>query len=163
MGRVVTLKELRAIRSRLKAHGKRVVFTNGTFDIIHRGHVEYLSRARSFGDVLIVGLNTDGSIRRIKGKGRPINPGSDRAAVLAALRPVDYICFFRSTTPARLIAEIVPDVLVKGADWKRADIVGGDLVERAGGAVRRVRLSPGRSTTAVIKRVLQAYPRGGRA
>jgi len=160
MGRVVTLGELRAIRSRLRAGGKRVVFTNGTFDIIHRGHVEYLAKARSFGDVLVVGLNTDASIRKIKGKGRPINPGGDRAAVLAALRAVDYVCFFRSTTPAHLIAQLMPDVLVKGADWKRADIVGGSLVERAGGRVRRVRLTPGRSTTSIIERVLRAYRRG---
>lgn len=157
MGRVLSLPALVRRRRRLAREGKKVVFTNGTFDILHRGHVEYLAAARAMGDVLIVGLNTDASIRRLKGRGRPINPGSDRAAVLAALRSVDYVCFFGASTPARMISRVMPDVLVKGADWKTRDIVGRDVVAAHGGAVRRVRLTPGRSTTEIIERVLRNY------
>jgi len=157
MGRLVSSRELSAIRRRLRREGKTVVFTNGTFDIIHRGHVEYLARARRMGDVLVVGLNTDASIRRIKGNRRPINPNADRAAVLAALHPVDYVCFFRGNTPERLIRLLLPDVLVKGADWPVKAIVGKAIVERSGGVVRTVRLVAGRSTTGVIGRVLAAY------
>lgn len=137
-----------------------MVFTNGTFDILHRGHVEYLTAARRLGDVLVVGLNTDASIRRIKGDPRPINRGRDRAAVLAALGAVDYVCFFGGDTPLRLISVVVPDVLVKGADWSVSAIVGRDVVERHGGRVRTIRLTPGRSTTGVIEKILQAYRRG---
>ncbi len=159
MGSVVTLKRLAGIRRRLRREGMTVVFTNGTFDILHRGHVEYLAAAKRLGDVLIVGLNTDASVRRIKGNGRPINRGADRAAVLAALGMVDYVCFFGEDTPARIIARLIPDVLVKGADWKKADIVGRDVVEQHGGTVRTVRLTAGRSTTNVIGRILQTYRR----
>ena len=134
---------------------KTVVFTNGTFDIVHRGHVEYLSAAKALGDVLIVGLNTDASIRRIKGEGRPINSNAERAAVLAALRAVDYVCFFGDDTPAAMIARVVPDVLVKGADWKPAEIVGRDVVKQHGGVVKTIRLTPGRSTTGLIHRILE--------
>lgn len=157
MRKTVPLAELVRIRKRLKRQGKTVVFTNGTFDIVHRGHVEYLEKAKRLGDVLIVGLNTDASIRRIKGPKRPINPNADRAAVLAALASVDYICFFGDETPLRLITRLVPDVLVKGADWKIDAIVGKDVVEQHGGSVKTIRLTPGRSTTNVIQRVLDAY------
>ena len=157
MGSLVGLKELVILRRRLRRAGKTVVFTNGTFDILHRGHVEYLASARRQGDVLVVGLNTDASIRRIKGAPRPINPGRDRAAVLAGLASVDYVCFFGDDTPARLIARLIPDVLVKGADWSIGAIVGKDVVERHGGRVRTVRLTPGRSTTGMIERILAAY------
>ena len=157
MKKIVTLPVLARIRARLRRRGKRVVFTNGTFDILHRGHVEYLAAARRMGDVLIVGLNSDASIRRIKGPKRPINREPDRAAVLAALGCVDYVCPFGDDTPYRMIRRLVPDVLVKGADWKKAEIVGSDVVRGAGGSVRTVRLTPGRSTTNVIARVLKAY------
>jgi D-beta-D-heptose 7-phosphate kinase/D-beta-D-heptose 1-phosphate adenosyltransferase len=157
MGSVMTIEKLTRRRRALKRAGKTVVFTNGTFDIIHRGHVEYLQAARAMGDVLVVGLNTDASIRRIKGKGRPINLNRDRAAVLAALGCVDFVCFFGQNTPQCLIARLVPDVLVKGADWKADDIVGKDIVEAGGGVVRRIRLTAGRSTTNVIQRVLRRY------
>ena len=163
MGRVVRLAELVRIRRSLRRQGKVVVFTNGTFDILHRGHVEYLAAARALGDVLIVGLNTDASIRRIKGKGRPINPNRDRAAVLSALAAVDYVCFFRGDTPIGIITSVIPDVLVKGADWKKEAIVGKDIVERNGGAVHRIRLTRGRSTTNVITRVLEIYASGNKA
>lgn len=157
MGRVVDRTGLINIRRRLKRAGRCVVFTNGTFDILHRGHVEYLQAARRLGDVLVVGLNTDASIRRIKGEKRPINPNRDRAIVLAALGCVDYVCLFGDNTPQRLIAALIPDVLVKGADWKADAIVGKDIVEAHGGCVRRIRLTKGRSTTNVIQRILSKY------
>ncbi len=157
MGRVVTTSALVRVRRALARQGRRVVFTNGTFDIIHRGHVEYLAAARRLGDVLVVGLNTDASIRRIKGKGRPINRNADRAAVLAALGCVDYVVFFGENTPGKLIRQLVPDVLVKGADWKPDAIVGADTVLAHGGRVKTIRLTPGRSTTNVIQRVLERY------
>src|SRR5512140_1681357 len=128
MGKIVTLRELLRIRRSLARRRKHVVFTNGTFDMIHRGHVEYLAAARRLGDVLVVGLNTDASIRRIKGKGRPINPNADRAAVLAALACVDYVVFFGENTPGKLINRLIPDVLVKGADWRPDAIVGAETV-----------------------------------
>lgn len=157
MGKPLSLNALVAVRRRLRKQGKKVVFTNGTFDIVHRGHVEYLAKAKMLGDVLIVGLNSDASIRRIKGPKRPINPNTDRAAVLSALASVDYVCFFGEDTPQRLIAKVIPDVLVKGADWKVDTIVGKDIVEENGGVVKTIRLTPGRSTTNVIQRVLDAY------
>jgi rfaE bifunctional protein nucleotidyltransferase chain/domain len=157
MGRPLTLEALVRIRRRLRREGKTVVFTNGTFDILHRGHVEYLAAARAMGDVLVVGLNSDASIRRIKGPSRPINRQADRAAVLCALRSVDVVCIFGANTPRRLIERILPDVLVKGADWDVNAVVGKDVVEKHGGCVRLVRLTAGRSTTAVIRKVLGNY------
>lgn len=157
MGKVIGLARLVGIRKLLRKQRRVVVFTNGTFDIIHRGHVEYLSKAKSMGDILIVGLNTDASIRRIKGKGRPLNPKADRAAVLAALAPVDYVCFFGQDTPRTIISKLVPDVLVKGADWDINAVVGKDIVERNGGSVRTIRLTPGRSTSKLIRRIVRVY------
>lgn len=157
MGQLVSLRALERIRRRLRRQRKCVVFTNGTFDILHRGHADYLAAARSLGDVLIVGVNTDASIRRIKGHGRPINTNRDRAAVLAALASVDYVCFFKEDTPENLIRKLIPDVLVKGADWKKGEIVGGDVVSAHGGRVERIRLTAGRSTTNVIQKILRAY------
>ena len=162
MGQVVGLRKLKGLRHSLRRRKKKVVFTNGTFDIIHRGHVDYLEAARTLGDVLIVGLNTDASIRRIKGKGRPINTTSDRARVLASLGCVDYVCTFGDDTPHKLIKALVPDVLVKGADWKIGDIVGKDVVEQHGGTVRTIRFTRGQSTTNTIERVLRAFCFQGR-
>jgi len=159
MGRVVAVRSLSRLRATLRRQRRKVVFTNGTFDILHRGHVEYLQAAGRLGDVLIVGLNTDASIRRIKGKGRPINRNEDRAHVLAALGCVDYVCFFGEDTPYQLIRTLVPDILVKGADWKVNDIVGKDVVENHGGKVKTIRLTHGRSTTNTIERVLRVYGR----
>jgi D-beta-D-heptose 7-phosphate kinase/D-beta-D-heptose 1-phosphate adenosyltransferase len=157
MRKVVTLNKLVQIRKLLQRQGKKFVFTNGTFDILHRGHVEYLTKARTFGDVLAIGLNSDASIRRIKGKGRPINREADRAAVLAALAAVDYICFFSDDTPQKIIARLQPDVLVKGADWKLGKIVGREVVRNRGGSVRRVSLTEGRSTTRLIEQIVKLY------
>jgi len=159
MGKVVDLPQLIRIRRRLRTQGKKVVFTNGTFDIIHRGHVEYLAMAKRLGDVLVVGLNSDASVRRIKGNGRPINRSADRAAVLVALASVDYVCVFGQNTPERIISQVLPDVLVKGADWKIGEIVGNDIVKRHGGTVKALRLTPGRSTSNMIERILNTFPR----
>jgi len=138
----------------LKRKGKTIVFTNGVFDILHRGHVEYLSKAKSFGDILIVGLNSDASVRRLKGKGRPINKQSDRRTVLLGLSSVDYVVIFTEDTPRKLIEELRPDILVKGADYKINKIVGADFVNSYGGIVRRIKLTPGRSTSRIIKKLL---------
>jgi rfaE bifunctional protein nucleotidyltransferase chain/domain len=152
-GGLLPRKSVVALSARLRRAGKTVVFTNGVFDILHRGHVEYLTKARSFGDLLIVGLNTDASVRRLKGKGRPLQPQKDRATVLAALKAVDYVVLFDEDTPARLIEEIHPNVLAKGADYQLPDIVGADLVRSYGGKVKRIRLTPGRSTSSIVRKM----------
>ena len=129
-----------------------VVFTNGCFDILHRGHVEYLHAARALGDALVVGLNADASVRRLKGSGRPVNPQEDRALVLAGLAAVDAVVLFEEDTPRELIAALLPDVLVKGGDYTRDTVVGADEVEAAGGRVVIAPLVPGRSTTSILQR-----------
>ena len=150
---LITKKELPNLLRRLRSRRNRVVFTNGVFDILHRGHVEYLATARSFGDVLLVGLNTDASVRRLKGRGRPLQPQRDRAAVLLALTAVDYVVLFGEDTPDRLIRLVRPDVLVKGADYGLDEIVGAPFVQSYGGEVRRIRLTRGRSTSELVKRI----------
>ena len=144
---------LARILSRLRAKGKKIVFTNGCFDILHVGHVDYLSKARRMGAALIIGLNSDASVRRLKGSGRPINKEGDRARVLAALYFVDYITIFNEETPERLIEKIRPDVLVKGGDWQKKDIAGARFVESCGGAVRTIPFVEGYSTTSIIKKM----------
>jgi len=153
MGNVVSLQELLVARKRIKNEGKRVVFTNGCFDILHRGHVEYLRKAKALGDVLVVGVNTDSSVRRIKGPDRPVIDESDRAFVLAALASVDYVCLFNEDTPYELIRALVPDMLVKGADWAIEKVVGRDIVEAAGGSVQTIEFLPDRSTTGILERI----------
>jgi rfaE bifunctional protein nucleotidyltransferase chain/domain len=157
MGRVVGLDELKGIRKELQQQHKKVVFTNGVFDIIHRGHVEYLTKSRALGDVLIVGLNADESVHRIKGNKRPIVTQDDRAYVLAHLSSVDYVCIFNEDTPYDIIAALVPDVLVKGADWQIDNIIGRDVVEAAGGKVVTIEFLPNRSTTSIIDRILERF------
>ena len=153
MGNVVSLQELLVARKRIKNEGKRVVFTNGCFDILHRGHVEYLRKAKALGDVLVVGVNTDSSVRRIKGANRPVIDESDRTFVLAALASVDYVCLFNEDTPYELIRALVPDILVKGADWAIEKVVGRDIVEAAGGSVQTIQFLPDRSTTGILERI----------
>ena len=143
-------------RARLKAAGRTLVFTNGAFDILHAGHVDYLQFARAQGDALCVGLNDDASVRRYKGDLRPVNPQADRARVLAALECVDYLVLFGEDEPKELIGAIRPDVLVKGADWAHY-VSGRDLVEADGGRVVLARMLEGRSTTSIIQRIVQAY------
>lgn len=155
MGAVLLRNNLIETRQQLKKAGKSVVFTNGCFDILHRGHIDYLSKARALGDILIVGVNTDASVKRLKGAGRPIVQEDDRAAVLAALGVVDYVCLFDEDTPYELIRALVPDILVKGADWPVGDIVGKDIVEAAGGTVHTIEFLPNRSTTNIIQKIVQ--------
>ncbi len=133
--------------------GRRIVFTNGVFDILHAGHVEYLAKAKALGDILIVGLNRDSSVRRLKGPNRPLQRESDRAIIVAALKAVDYVVMFAEDTPEKLIKEICPDVLVKGADYAIAEIVGADFVLANGGEVKRIPLKKGRSSSSVIERM----------
>ncbi|MEO8467481.1 MAG: bifunctional D-glycero-beta-D-manno-heptose-7-phosphate kinase/D-glycero-beta-D-manno-heptose 1-phosphate adenylyltransferase HldE [Gammaproteobacteria bacterium] len=147
----LALPELLALVAEAKARGERVVLTNGCFDILHAGHVSYLEEAKSCGDRLIVAVNDDASVTRLKGEGRPITPLADRMAVLAGLAAVDWVVAFREDTPAELIAQVLPDVLVKGGDYRVDQIAGADAVQRNGGAVRVLGFKPGRSTTALIE------------
>jgi len=156
VNKIKSASALRRIFNSPEQRRKKIVFTNGCFDILHRGHVEYLARARKLGDTLVVGLNSDRSVRGIKGKGRPINRAGDRAAVLSGLAAVDYITIFDEATPAKLIAKLRPDVLVKGGDWKIKDIVGGDFVLSYGGRVRSLPFVDGFSTTALVRKMAGA-------
>lgn len=140
-----------------QASGLKVVFTNGCFDILHAGHVQYLAAARSLGDRLVVGLNSDDSVRRLKGPRRPVCPEADRAAVLAALEAVGLVTVFTEDTPEGLIGELLPDILVKGADWAVEQIAGAKAVLANGGEVLTVPLLEGRSTTGTIERIIEAY------
>jgi rfaE bifunctional protein nucleotidyltransferase chain/domain len=137
----------------VKAGGGRVVFTNGVFDLLHPGHVRYLRQARTLGDALVVGVNTDRSVRVIKGESRPVTPEDERAEILAALSCVDVVVLFDEETPYELIKRFQPDVLVKGADWSEASMIGRDIVEARGGRVVRVPFEAGYSTTRIIERV----------
>ena len=146
----MTVPDAVAAVARLRATGKTVVFTNGVFDLLHAGHVRLLESARSEGDFLVVGLNSDASVRRNKGLDRPVIPEHERAEALLALEAVDRVVIYDDPTPLRVIEALLPDVLVKGADWAADAIVGREEVERAGGRVVRVELLPGRSTTALV-------------
>ena len=153
--KIKVLSELIRIRQDLKKEGQKVVFTNGVFDILHRGHVEYLEKAKSLGDVLMLGLNTDASVKKIKGSNRPVMGQDDRAIVLAGLSSVDYICFFEEETPANLIRQLIPDILVKGGDYQIDDIVGRETVEANGGKVVTIDLVNGQSTTSLIEKMVK--------
>jgi D-beta-D-heptose 7-phosphate kinase/D-beta-D-heptose 1-phosphate adenosyltransferase len=155
--KIRTLEEIIGLRAQFRESGKKLVFTNGCFDLLHVGHVRYLNQARSIGDALIVGLNSDQSVREIKGDSRPVIPELERAEVLAALASVDYVFIFADPTPQRVIDAIVPDVLVKGADWEISNIVGRDTVENAGGVVLNIPLVEGSSTTDIIQTVLRNF------
>ncbi len=153
--KIKTLEEMLQVRSELRAQGRKLVFTNGCFDLLHVGHVRYLNQARALGDALVVAINSDRSVRENKGEGRPLVPEAERAEVLSALACVDYVTIFDEGTPQAVIDAIVPDVLVKGADWGLSEIVGRETVEKAGGVVRNITLVPGRSTTSIVARVLE--------
>ena len=157
--RLLDWQEVAAAAQRVRADGGTVVFTNGVFDLLHPGHVRYLQEARALGDLLIVGLNSDASVRGIKGPDRPINTERERAEVLLALACVDGVVIFEEETPHAIISTIQPDVLVKGADWGPDDIVGRDVVEARGGRVVRIMLSPGHSTSQLIRTVQNASAR----
>lgn len=155
MGKVVSLKKLITIRKKIKKENRKVVFTNGCFDLLHRGHIEYLKKAKRLGDILIVGLNSDTSVRRIKGKGRPVQSQKDRAVILASLYFVDYVCIFNELTPLKLISRLLPDYLVKGSDWKVKDIVGKKIVESHGGKVLNIKMVRGKSTRNIIQTIVE--------
>lgn len=155
--KIKSSKQLVKIRSQLKKEGKKVVFTNGCFDLLHRGHIECLRKAKSLGDVLMVGLNSDSSVRKIKGEKRPILSQNDRAEILASLEMVDYVLIFNEKTPYKVIARLVPDILVKGADYRKDEIVGKGIVESSGGRVIRVKQVPGRSVRDIIRKISSRY------
>ncbi len=151
--KIVSFPRLKSLTERLKAGHQKIVFTNGAFDLLHLGHVTYLQKAKKRGDVLIVGVNSDSSVKSYKGPERPINPERDRMQVLAALECVDYVVLFREPTPIRLILQIKPHVLVKGSDWKKDKIAGAEEVEAWGGKVKLIPLVRGRSTTGIIEKM----------
>ena len=152
------LAELLNERRAWKAAGRTVVFTNGCFDLLHPGHVALLEGARAEGDILVVAINSDRSLREIKGAGRPLTPAAERAEILLALEPVDRVVVYDEPTPAEVIRALLPDVLVKGADWALADIVGREVVEAAGGRVVRIQLRSGYSTTALVEHIQNQRP-----
>ncbi|MGD8369373.1 MAG: D-glycero-beta-D-manno-heptose 1-phosphate adenylyltransferase [Desulfobacterales bacterium] len=155
--KILTLTPLLDVLAGCRKKGRRIVFTNGCFDLLHAGHVRYLAAARAEGDLLVVGLNSDESVRRIKPAGRPVVDQGQRAEVLAALACVDYVTIFDEPDPGRLIEAVAPDVLVKGADWPEDGIVGAAAVRRAGGRVVRVELVPEISTTVIIQRIRERF------
>jgi len=152
-GKVIEWQKIRAVFKQIKENKKKIVFTNGCFDIIHVGHIRYLRQARSLGDVLIVGLNSDSSVRKIKGSDRPIIPEEERAEVLAALEFVDYVVIFNEETPKNLIELVQPDVLVKGGDWAIDKIVGREFVQSYGGTVMSLPFHPGKSSSDIIEKI----------
>jgi len=153
----LTLEELLSVLKHLREAGKKIVFTNGCFDIIHAGHVHYLNECKKLGDILVVGINSDGSIKRLKGDKRPILPLEMRAYVLANLKPVDFVVPFEEDTPYNLIRAIKPDVLVKGGDWEVDNIVGKDVVESYGGKVLTIPFEFDISTTKIVERIKELY------
>ncbi|MFZ2324477.1 MAG: D-glycero-beta-D-manno-heptose 1-phosphate adenylyltransferase [Ignavibacteriaceae bacterium] len=157
MSNIKTIEDIKALRKRWKAEGKKVVFTNGCFDLIHSGHVDYLVKAKEMGDILILALNTDTSVKRIKGNKRPILKQDERAFIVSNLKPVDYVTFFEEDTPAEIISELIPDVLVKGADWSLDKIVGREIVESNGGEVKTIKFVNDQSTSKIIQTILNSY------
>ncbi len=155
---VSKIKDLNAARNLVrqwKQEGKKVVFTNGCFDILHLGHVDYLERSRVLGDKLVLGLNTDDSVSRFKGPGRPVQDQHSRSRVLASLQFIDLVVFFDEDTPLHLITELLPDILVKGSDYLAENIVGADVVKKAGGVVKTLDFVPGYSTSRIIDKILK--------
>jgi rfaE bifunctional protein nucleotidyltransferase chain/domain len=155
-GKVYRLEELVRVRRRIKGEGRKVVFTNGCFDLLHAGHIRLFGEAAKMGDVLIVALNSDSSVRRLKGPTRPIFLLRERFEILSAVGDIDYLVSFSEATPQRIIAALLPDVLVKGGDWGPDEIVGRTEVEAAGGRVARVRFVAGHSTSSIIRRIVRA-------
>ncbi len=155
--KIKTVAELRPLLEILRSAGKKIVFTNGCFDIIHTGHTRYLAQAKAYGDLLVVAVNSDASVRKIKGEKRPINPQTDRMETLAALEMVDFVTVFDEPDPYRIISELQPDVLVKGGDWPIEKIIGRDVVQARGGRVINVPYVEGASTTGIIEKILKTY------
>ncbi len=155
MNRILGREEAAALIESLKTQGKKVVFTNGCFDILHVGHLRYLEQAREQGDILVVGVNSDASVKRLKGPTRPINSELDRAEMLAGLKAVDYTVIFTEDTPVEIIEELKPSIHVKGGDYKKEDLPETEVVERNGGEVRILMLVDGKSTTNVVNKILE--------
>ncbi len=151
--KIVTLQEAKTQVNNWKSAGKRVVFTNGCFDLIHLGHVDYLEKARMLGGKLVIGLNTDDSVSRFKGPERPLQDQVSRARVLAAMQFVDLVVFFNEDTPLNLISELIPDILVKGSDYLADNIVGADVVKKNGGVVKTIDFVPGYSTSRIVEKI----------
>ena len=154
--KVVNLNALQQHLTMARLKGKKIVFTNGCFDLIHLGHVDYLSKARDLGDFLVVGVNTDSSVRRLKGESRPLQDENSRCMILAAFSFVDYVVMFDEDTPLNLITAVQPDVLVKGADYKPEDIVGYDVVKAKNGEVKTIEFLDGYSTTNIVKKISES-------
>jgi len=154
MGCIVSQEELLQRVGRESRGSRRIVFTNGCFDLLHPGHIRLLEEARSLGDALVVGLNSDASVRRVKGATRPLTPEMERAEILAALASVDFVVIFDESTPRQIISRLLPDVLAKGADWSANEIVGREEVEQAGGRVVSIPLQPGYSTTGILQKIV---------
>lgn len=157
MSNIKSRSEIKSIRDQLKKQNKKVVFTNGCFDLIHSGHVDYLVKAKEMGDVLILALNTDSSVKRIKGNNRPILMQDERAFIVSNLKPVDYVTFFEEDTPAEIINDLIPDILVKGADWAIDKIVGRQIVEANGGEVKTIEFVNHQSTSNIINIIKERY------
>lgn len=157
--KLLTPGSARNLVSTWKSRGKKVVFTNGCFDILHAGHVFYLDKAKAAGDMLVVGINSDASVKRLKGEKRPISPLIDRCRVVAGLEAVNAIVIFDDDTPERIIAELLPDILVKGADWPIDRIVGAKTVLAHGGEVKTIDFLEGRSSSSIIERIVEVYCR----
>jgi D-beta-D-heptose 7-phosphate kinase/D-beta-D-heptose 1-phosphate adenosyltransferase len=155
--------ELRLALDRLKAEGKKIVFTNGVFDLLHTGHIQYLRESKALGNVLVVALNSDSSVTRLKGPGRPILPLVERAKIMGALESVDFATAFDEDTPLEVISALQPDVLVKGGDYQPSDVVGKDVVEAGGGVCKTLGFVEGISSTNVIQRILDSAARAARA
>lgn len=150
---VTNAQDFKAIRTKIKSENKKLVFTNGCFDILHKGHITYLNEAKNLGDVLIIGVNSDASVKKLKGDDRPVTNEQDRMFALDNLKAVDYVILFTEDTPYNLIKEIQPDVLVKGGDWKAHDIVGSDIVLNNGGEVKSLNFVNGYSTSSILEKI----------
>jgi D-beta-D-heptose 7-phosphate kinase/D-beta-D-heptose 1-phosphate adenosyltransferase len=157
MNKIYSREELKKIIDRHRKEGKKIVFTNGCFDILHVGHTRYLTEAKKQGNILVLGINSDESVRSLKGKERPLIPENERADVIAALESVDYVTIFHELTPLELIEYLKPDILVKGGDWKEKDVVGRELIEKWGGRVIIIPEVKGSSTTNIIEKIMQVY------
>lgn len=155
--KIKSLKELKKIVEKLKKSRKKIVFTNGCFDILHAGHLYSLEKAKKLGDILIVGINSDSSVKKLKGKGRPIVNEKQRSYLISGLACVDFCVIFNEETPIKVIKAIKPDIIVKGSDYKKNQVVGKDIVESYGGKVKIINLLPGLSTTYLIKKINEAY------
>ena len=157
MGIILAIDELVSIRKAIKNNNKKLVFTNGCFDIIHKGHIDYLNEAKKLGDYLVVGVNSDASVKILKGLNRPILPQDERAFIISNLIAVDFVSIFDEETPLKLIENIIPDFLIKGADWSIDKVVGKEVVEKNGGKVLTITLTPNKSTTNTIETILKKY------